>query len=163
MGSINNEDEFCWLSSSHGAEGPDDDALKSAFKFSSTQVSPLKSISDNMDLNENTEGLPIHDCDKKASSFDKNLRTEMDVDRDAVPTSLSTFDESDMKSGSIDDLMPKQKVGYIYICMYVYTHTFLRDSYFNLDSAFLNLDTHSSNLCGFIPNHTHRDIYIPTK
>ncbi|CAI8610849.1 unnamed protein product [Vicia faba] len=85
MGSLNNEDEFCWLSSSHGTEGPVGDALKCEFKFSPTDASPLKSISEsdyNMDLKDNIE----------------------------VPTSLSTFGESDMTSGITDDLMPEQKI-----------------------------------------------------
>ena len=34
----------------------------------------------------------------------------MEVDLDAVPTSLSTFGESDMTSGITDDLMPEQKI-----------------------------------------------------
>ena len=81
MESLNNEDEFCWPSLSHGTEGPDDEALKSDFKFSSAEASSLKNIPDyNMDLNDNIEGLPILDCDKKPSPFDKNLGSEMDVD-----------------------------------------------------------------------------------
>ncbi|CAK8578037.1 unnamed protein product [Lathyrus sativus] len=111
MGGLNNEDEFCWLS--HGTEGPDGDALKSDFKFSHAGASPLKSISESdyiMDLKDNIEGLPILDCDKKPSPSDKNLRCEMDVDLDAVPTSLSTFGESDTKSGITNDLMPEQKI-----------------------------------------------------
>lgn len=111
MESLNNEDEFCWPSLSHGTEGPDDDALKSDFKFSSAEASSLKNISDyNMDLNDNIEGLPILDCDKKPSPFDKKLGSEMDVDFDGVATSLSTFGESDVKSSITDDLMPKQKI-----------------------------------------------------
>ncbi|KAL5054285.1 hypothetical protein RYX36_034967 [Vicia faba] len=113
MGSLNNEDEFCWLSSSHGTEGPVGDALKCEFKFSPADASPLKSISEsdyNMDLKDNIEGLPILDCDKKTSPFDIKLRCEMEVDLDAVPTSLSTFGESDMTSGITDDLMPEQKI-----------------------------------------------------
>ncbi|KAL5073601.1 hypothetical protein RYX36_012585 [Vicia faba] len=99
MGSLNNEDEFCWLSSSHGTEGPIGDALKWEFKFSPADASPLKSISAsdyNIDLKDNIEGLPILDCDKKPSPFDIKLRCEMEVDLDAVPT--LTFGESDMKS-----------------------------------------------------------------
>jgi hypothetical protein len=118
----------------HETEGPDDDPLKSDFKFSSAEASPLKSISDyNMGLNDNIEGLPILDCDKKASPFDKQLTSEMDVDLDAVPTSLSTFGESETKSGITDDFMPKQEVGYPIF--------YLKDSYFNFGfciSQYLN-------------------------
>lgn len=113
MGSLNNEEEFCWLSSSHGTDGTDD-ALKSDFKFSSAEGCPLKSISDynyNIGQNGNIEGLPIHDCNKNASPIDKKLRSQMDVDHDAVTAALSTLNESDMKLGSMDSLMPKQKVG----------------------------------------------------
>ncbi|CAI8598240.1 unnamed protein product [Vicia faba] len=108
-----NEDEFCWLSSSHGTEGPVGDALKCEFKFSPADASPLKSILEsdyNMDLKDNIEGLPILDGDKKTSPFDIKLRCEMEVDLDAIPTSLSTFGESDMTSGITDDLMPEQKI-----------------------------------------------------
>lgn len=112
MESLNNEEEFCWLSSSHGTEGTDSDALKSDFKFSSDEVNPLKSISDYMDLNENTESQPIQNCNNKESPFDEKQRSEMDVDHDGSPASLSVFSDSDMKSGCTDYLMPKQKVRY---------------------------------------------------
>lgn len=108
MESLNNE-EFCWPPSSHGTEGSDD-ALKSEFKFSSAEASPLKSISDyNIDTNENMEGLPINDRNNSASLIDKKLRSQMNVNHDAGP-SLSTFYESDMKSGNTDDLMAKLKM-----------------------------------------------------
>ncbi|KAK7363149.1 hypothetical protein VNO77_05280 [Canavalia gladiata] len=110
MGSLNNEEEFCWLSSSHGTEGSDD-ALKSEFKFSSAEASPLKKVSNyNIDTNENVEGLPINDCNNKVSPIDKILRSQVDIDHDVVPSSLSTVHESDMKSGNTDDSMPKQKM-----------------------------------------------------
>ncbi|XP_057419922.1 protein LNK1-like [Lotus japonicus] len=110
MGSLNNEEEFCWLSSSHGTEGSDD-ALKSDFKFSSAEASPFKSISDNnINPNENIEGLTIHDCSRKASPINKNLKSQMNVDHDAVPASLSMFSESDMTSGVEDGLVHKPKI-----------------------------------------------------
>jgi len=147
MESLNNEDEFCWPSLSHGTEGPDDDVLKSDFKFSSAEASSLKNISDyNMDLNDNIEGLPILDCDKKLSPFDKKLGSEMDVDFDGVATSISTFGESDVKSSITDDLMPKQKVG----CPIFY----LKDSYFNLVSAFLNFKIRTCSLCELFYTYT---------
>ncbi|XP_028232310.1 protein LNK1-like isoform X1 [Glycine soja] len=110
MESLNNEEEFCWLRSSNGTEGSDD-ALKSAFKFSSAEASLLKSISDyNIDTNENMEGLPINDGNNKASPIDKKLRSRMNANHDDVPSSLSTFHESAMKSGNRDDLMAKLKM-----------------------------------------------------
>ncbi|MED6125377.1 hypothetical protein PIB30_067991 [Stylosanthes scabra] len=110
MGSLNNdEEEFCWLSSSNGAEGSDD-ALKSGFKFASSEVSPLKSMSDyNMDLKENIEGLPTNDSNKKASPIDKNPRSQMNIDHNAGPPPLSTFGESNGKSVNTDNLMPSEK------------------------------------------------------
>ncbi|XP_050895948.1 protein LNK1 isoform X2 [Lathyrus oleraceus] len=113
MGGLNNEDEFCWTSLSHGTEGPVGEAVKSDFKFSPADASPLKSISEsdyNMDRKDNIDGLPILGPEEKPSPFDENLRCEMDVDLDDAPTSLSTFGESDTKSGITDDLMPKQKI-----------------------------------------------------
>lgn len=125
MGSLNNEEEFCWLSSSHGAEDSDD-ALKSDFKFSCAEMSPLKSISDyNMNSKENNEFLPINDSIKKSSPGDKKIRSQMDVDDNSVPAPLLTFSESDMKSGNKDDLAPKEKVSYPFVS-------------YNLDSGFLN-------------------------
>ncbi|RDX81735.1 Protein LNK1, partial [Mucuna pruriens] len=110
MESLNNEEEFCWLPSSHGTEGCDD-ASKSEFKFSSAEASPLRSISDyNVDTNENMEGLPINDSNNKASPINKKLRSRMHVNHDAGPSSLSTFHESDMKSGNTDNLMAKIKM-----------------------------------------------------
>ncbi|TKY71454.1 hypothetical protein E2542_SST00185 [Spatholobus suberectus] len=111
-GSLNNEEEFCWLSSSHGAEGSDD-ALKSDFKCSYAEMSPLKSISDyNMDSKENIVCLPINDSNKRSSPTDEKIRSQMDVIDDGVPAPLSMFSESesDMKSGNIDDLLPEEKL-----------------------------------------------------
>lgn len=109
MGSLNNEEEFGWISSSDGTEGSDD-PLKSDFKFSCAEASPMKSISDyNIDCKPNIEGPPINHSNKKASPTDKKLRSLMDVDDDAVQ--LSVLSESDMKSGNTDDLRSKDKVG----------------------------------------------------
>ncbi|CAL0308180.1 unnamed protein product [Lupinus luteus] len=110
MESFDNEEGFSsWLSSSHGTEGPDD-ALKSGFNFASAEMCPLKTMSDyNITLKENIEGLPINDCNKKASLIDEKLRSQMDVDHDAVPAPPSTFSESDMISGNTDAMMPKEK------------------------------------------------------
>ncbi|KAI9103587.1 hypothetical protein K1719_023210 [Acacia pycnantha] len=108
MGSLNNEEEFCWLSSSNGTNGSDD-VSKSTFKLSGTEPSLLQNISDNdTDSKAGTDGLPINDSNKKSSSLKKKLRTQMDVD-DVVPASLSVLSESDMRSGCIDDSMPKEK------------------------------------------------------
>ncbi|QHO59929.1 protein LNK1 isoform X1 [Arachis ipaensis] len=111
MGSLNNEEEeFCWLSSSHGAEGSDD-ALKSDFKFASSEESPLKSMSDyNMSPKENIEGLPTNDPNKKASPIDKKLMSQMNIDHDAGPPPLSAFGESNRKSTNTDNLVPTEKV-----------------------------------------------------
>ncbi|KAK7319419.1 hypothetical protein RJT34_04140 [Clitoria ternatea] len=107
MESLNNE-EFCWLSSSHGTQGSDYE-LKSEFKFSSAEASPLKSISDyNIATKENI-GLTINDCNNRPSPTDNKVRCPMDVDH-AVPSSLSMVSESDMEPGDTDDLMPKQKM-----------------------------------------------------
>ncbi|KAH1145679.1 hypothetical protein GYH30_041415 [Glycine max] len=111
-GSLNNEEEFCWLSSSHGAEGSDD-ALKSDFKFSYAEMSPLKNISDyNMDSKESIVGLPINDPNQRTSALDEKIRSQMDVIDNGVPAPLSMFSESDsdMKSVNIDDLLPKEKL-----------------------------------------------------
>lgn len=85
MESLNNEEEFSWLSSSNGTNGSDD-ASKSTFKLSGDESCPL----------QNTPDINI---DSKAGT-------------DVVAASLSAFSESDMKSGNIDDPMPKEKVSH---------------------------------------------------
>ncbi|XP_054777101.1 protein LNK1-like isoform X2 [Prosopis cineraria] len=105
MGSLNNEEEFCWISSN--GTNRYDDASKSTFKLPGAEPSLLKNILDNDKAG--TGGLPINDSNKKASSFNKKLRTQMDVDEDVFPASSSVLNESDMKSGIIDDSMPKEK------------------------------------------------------
>ncbi|KAK7412130.1 hypothetical protein VNO78_03578 [Psophocarpus tetragonolobus] len=111
-GSLNNEEEFCWLSSSHDAEGSDD-ALNSEFKFSYTGMSPLKSISDyNMDSKENIAGLPSNDSNKRSSPADEKVRSQVEVIDDGIHDPLSVFSESesDMKSGNVVDFLPKEKL-----------------------------------------------------
>ncbi|KAI5448437.1 hypothetical protein KIW84_015740 [Lathyrus oleraceus] len=110
MESLNNEEEFCWFSSSHGAEGSDD-ALMSDLKLHCADVSPLKNISGyNMDSSkENIEVLPINGSNRKSSHDDKKIRSQMDVDVNGVAASLSMFSESDTKSGHKDALVPEEK------------------------------------------------------
>ncbi|XP_027193400.2 uncharacterized protein [Cicer arietinum] len=110
MESLDNEEEFCWLSSSHGAEGSDD-ALKSDFKFSCAEISPLKNTSEyNMHSNESIEVLPINGSNKKSSPCDKTIRSQMDVDDNGVSASSSILSESGTKSGHQDALVSKEKL-----------------------------------------------------
>ncbi|RYQ82701.1 hypothetical protein Ahy_B10g101271 isoform J [Arachis hypogaea] len=107
MGSLNNEEEFCWLSSSRDAEGSDD-ALKSDFKFSCAEISPLESMSDyDMGSKEDIKGLPINDSNKTLSSADRKVRSQMDVDDNGIPP--TSFNESGKKSSNTADLVPKEK------------------------------------------------------
>ncbi|CAL0309512.1 unnamed protein product [Lupinus luteus] len=109
-GSLNNDEEFSWLSSSHGAQGSDD-ALKSEFKFSCAEMSPLKSISDyNMESKENIGGLPFNDSNKKTSPVDKKVSCQMNVDGNGVSAPLLMVNESDMKSGNTVVFMLKEKL-----------------------------------------------------
>ncbi|KAI5433340.1 hypothetical protein KIW84_020574 [Lathyrus oleraceus] len=82
MESLNNEEKFCWFSSSHGAEG-----------YSK----------------ENIEVLPINGSNRKSSHDDKKIRSQMDVDVNGAAASLSMFSESDTKSGHKDALVPEEK------------------------------------------------------
>lgn len=111
MESLNNEEEFCWFSSSHGAEGSDD-ALMSDLKLHCADMSPLKNISEyNMDSSkENIDVFPINGSNKKSSPEDKKIRSQMDVDVNGVAASLSMFSGSDTKSGHKDALVPEEKV-----------------------------------------------------
>ncbi|WJX22021.1 hypothetical protein P8452_11373 [Trifolium repens] len=110
MGSLNNEKEFCWFSLSHSAEGSDD-ALMSDLKLHCADMSPLENIPEyNMDSSkDNIEVLPINDSNKKSSPGDKKTRSQMDVDDNGVPASLSMFNESDKKFGHKDALVSKEK------------------------------------------------------
>lgn len=111
LGNLNNEEEFCWLPSSHNTEGSDE-ALKSNFKFSCAEAGPMKIMSDYIiDSKPDAEGPPIADSDKKASIVDRRLRCQMDVDDDAVPGSSSMLSEVEMKYVNTDDLRFKDKVG----------------------------------------------------
>ncbi|KAK7246762.1 hypothetical protein RIF29_41632 [Crotalaria pallida] len=109
--SLNNEEEFSsWLASSQGAEGSDD-ALKSDFKFSYAEMSPLKNVSQyNTVSKENIGGLSINDSSKKASPVDKKVSSQMDVDDYGVSAPLLMFGESGLKSGNTVDLVPKEKL-----------------------------------------------------
>ncbi|KAK4271248.1 hypothetical protein QN277_019967 [Acacia crassicarpa] len=110
MGNLNNEEEFCWLLSSHSAEGSDE-ALTSDFKFSCAEAGPMKIVSDyNIYSQPDVEGPPIADSNQKTSSVDRRLRCQMSVDNDAVPGPLSMLNELDMKSGNTDDLRFKDKL-----------------------------------------------------
>ncbi|CAK8530293.1 unnamed protein product [Lathyrus sativus] len=110
MESLNNEEEFCWFSSSHGAEGSDD-ALMSDLKLHCADMSPLKNISGyNMDSSkENIDVLPINGSNKKSSPDDKKIRSQTGVDVNGVAASLSMFSELDTKSGHKDALVPEEK------------------------------------------------------
>jgi len=111
MESLNNEAEFCWFSSSHGAEDSDD-ALKSKIELHYAEMSPLKNISEyNMDSSKESIGfLPVNGSNKKLSPGDNKIRSQMDVDDNVVPASLSMFSESDTGSGHKDVLVPNEKV-----------------------------------------------------
>ncbi|TKY64298.1 hypothetical protein E2542_SST14191 [Spatholobus suberectus] len=88
-----------------------DDALKSDFKFSYGKISPMKGILDyNIDSKENIVGLPINVSNTRSSPVDEKIRSQMDVIDDGVPLSVFNESESDMKSGNIDDLLPKEKL-----------------------------------------------------
>ncbi|XP_019425687.1 PREDICTED: protein LNK1-like isoform X2 [Lupinus angustifolius] len=109
-GSLNNEEQFSWLSSLHGAQGSDD-ALKSDFTFSCAEMSPLKGIPDyNMDSKENIGGLPFNDSNKKASSVDKKVSCQMDVDCNGDSAPFLMVKQSDKKSGNTVVVVPKEKL-----------------------------------------------------
>lgn len=114
-------------------------------------MSPLKNLSDyNMDSKENIISLPINDSNKR-SSVDENIRSQMDVGDDIVPAPSSLFseNESDMKSGNINGLLPKEKVSYPFI---LFHYIFL---FYNLVSEFLTFKLWSKILmCGFFYQNT---------
>lgn len=100
VGSLSNEDELSWFSSSHATE-LSEDAFKSDNNFSVHKANALKSISstEHDDLNKKT-----------VSMGDRMDYQTSDIDDPAAPGQLSFVKGPDMKTESREDLMPKEEV-----------------------------------------------------
>ncbi|KAG2705115.1 hypothetical protein I3760_05G037200 [Carya illinoinensis] len=109
LGSLSNEDDLCWFSSSHAAE-VSEDALKSD-KFIGHEASIFKSISECDETSSPKSAcLPINYPNKKSVS----IRGEMNsytshIDDPASLGQLSFLNGSDTKTEHRDDLMPKEQ------------------------------------------------------
>ncbi|KAK4254275.1 hypothetical protein QN277_009679 [Acacia crassicarpa] len=71
MGSLNNEEEFCWLSSSNGTNGSDD-VSKSTFKLSGTEPILLQNVSDN----DTDSKAVLSESDMGSGSIDDSMPKE---------------------------------------------------------------------------------------
>lgn len=111
MGSLNNDDELCWFSSSNATEGSEDE-LKSGFKFSNSDASSSKVVSDyHEDLKPKNAAPLINGLSKKhISNSKKTTPLNTDVNDTAAPGHMSFENEFDSKSESRHVLMPKEQV-----------------------------------------------------
>ncbi|KAF2309005.1 hypothetical protein GH714_000052 [Hevea brasiliensis] len=115
LGSLSNEDDLCWFSSSHSAEGADD-ALKLASNFSSSEASALNlnCISEHHDASMlNNEDASVNDSNKGSLLMGDKISSNTAGAADNSPfTHLQFPNRSDAKSVSKNDLMlNEQKSG----------------------------------------------------
>lgn len=110
LGSLNNDDELCWFSSSNATEGSEDE-LKSGFKFSNSDASSSKVASDyHEDLKPKNAAPLIDGLNKKNISNSKKTTLNTDVNDTAAPGHISFENEFDSKLESRHVLMPKEQV-----------------------------------------------------
>ncbi|KAJ9141479.1 hypothetical protein P3X46_032016 [Hevea brasiliensis] len=101
LGSLSNEDDLCWFSSSHSAEGSDD-ALKLASNFSSSEASALNlsCISEHHDASRlNNEDASVNDSNKGSLLMGDKISSNTAGAADNSPfTHLHFPSRSDAKS-----------------------------------------------------------------
>ncbi|XP_057976714.1 protein LNK1 isoform X2 [Malania oleifera] len=110
LGSVNNEDELSWFSSSNAIEGSED--VKPGFKFSSPESSALGSVSEYHEAPRLNNPSPSLDgCDKSNVSikFKTNSCTS-DPNQHAALCSLSFMNGSNTISDTKDCFMPKEQI-----------------------------------------------------
>lgn len=98
LGSLNNEDDFCWFSSSHSAEASPD-AVKLGSKLASSESSALNNASEHSEASRLNSSSPlINDSKKKNLVVDKvSPKTSSTIDYSALDH-LSYLNESDVKT-----------------------------------------------------------------
>ncbi|KAJ7968184.1 Protein LNK1 isoform X2 [Quillaja saponaria] len=110
MGSLSNEEEL-WLPASYGTEGSDD-LLKSDFKFSCAEASPLKCVSDYCeDSKANSAGPSVTNFSQKNSPRERKMSSQsMDVENANNGSSSSSFNVLATKGGHADNLSPEEQM-----------------------------------------------------
>ncbi|XP_030945072.1 protein LNK1 isoform X1 [Quercus lobata] len=113
LGSLGNEEELCWFSSSHATE-VSEDALKSDKKFPGHDASAMRSIPEHHEVSRpNNAVIPINDSSKKCVSMGEQMNSETsDIDDPTTLSQLSFVMGSDTKSESKNGLTPKDQINF---------------------------------------------------
>ncbi|KDP45828.1 hypothetical protein JCGZ_17435 [Jatropha curcas] len=107
LGSLSNEDDLCWFSSSHSIEGSED-ALKLGSKFLSSEASALNSKSEHHEASRVNNAGPS--AKKSVSMGEKISSTAAGVTDDSGFGHLQFSNGSDTTSLSKDSLMHKEQI-----------------------------------------------------
>ena len=116
LGSLSNEDDLCWFSSSDFTERSDD-ALNLGSKFLNSEASALDSVSEHPEASQLSSDDPsVYDSNKKSIFTDDKIssRTSSAVDHSSLGY-LTFLNGSETKSASMDDLVLKEKVGEVFM------------------------------------------------
>lgn len=111
LGSLSNEDDLCWFSSSHSPEGTED-ALKLGSKFPNSEASALNSVPQHLEASRlSNAGPSINDSTKKSLVMGDKISSSSASAVDHSSLDHLTFPNiSDTKSVSKDDLLLKEQV-----------------------------------------------------
>ncbi|KAL7227750.1 hypothetical protein ACSBR1_022598 [Camellia fascicularis] len=110
LGSVGNEDEFSWLSSSHTIE-ESEHVLKSAFKFSCPESSPFKNISEQHEpskLNNGSSSVNDSNMDCASISYKSSFQASEGGEPDDLGH-LTFLNGSDAISEIKDEFAPKEQ------------------------------------------------------
>lgn len=119
LGSLSNEDDLCWFSSSDFTERSDD-ALNLGSKFLNSEASALDSVSEHPEASQlSCDDPSVYDSNKKSIFTDDKIssRTSSAVDHSSLGY-LTFLNGSETKSASMDDLVLKEKVGEVFMFSY---------------------------------------------
>lgn len=113
LGSLSNEDDLCWFSSSDFTERSDD-ALNLGSKFLNSEASALDSVSEHPEASQlSCDDPSVYNSNKKSIFTDDKIssRTSSAVDHSSLGY-LTFLNGSETKSASIDDLVLKEKMSW---------------------------------------------------
>uniref|UniRef100_A0A6M2EHC5 Protein LNK1 n=1 Tax=Populus davidiana TaxID=266767 RepID=A0A6M2EHC5_9ROSI len=113
LGSLSNEDDLCWFSSSDFTERSDD-ALNLGSKFLNSEASALDSVSEHPEASQlSCDDPSVYDSNKKSIFTDDKIssRTSSAVDHSSLGY-LTFLNGSETKSASMDDLVLKEKMSW---------------------------------------------------
>lgn len=113
LGSLSNEDDLCWFSSSDFTERSDD-ALNLGSKFLNSEASALDSVSEHPEASQlSCDDPSVYNSNKKSIFTDDKIssRTSSAVDHSSLGY-LTFLNGSETKSASMDDLVLKEKMSW---------------------------------------------------